>query len=112
MILQGQKFCSQILFIRFRATYHQKKTSWIGQKWRRFMLQYPRAPLYGVLAFCVSGLFIPYIGFIHKYMTLSKEEFLVYRENYNAVVRNRQKHGSDLYIPFFTTNKANDSTKE
>uniref|UniRef100_A0A7E4ZZK3 NADH-ubiquinone oxidoreductase B16.6 subunit n=1 Tax=Panagrellus redivivus TaxID=6233 RepID=A0A7E4ZZK3_PANRE len=92
--------------VRHRATYHQQTNTWVPRVIRRFFLRYPRAPLYGVLGICVAGMGIPYARFTYNYITMSKEEFSIYRDNYNAVVRERQIHGNNLYIPFMNTNKA------
>uniref|UniRef100_A0AC34GHJ4 Uncharacterized protein n=1 Tax=Panagrolaimus sp. ES5 TaxID=591445 RepID=A0AC34GHJ4_9BILA len=91
---------------RLRSTYHQTKASWMPRFVRRFLLQYPKSPAYVVVGIATFALFHNYVDHAYKKMTLSKEEFAVYAEHFNAVTRARQKYGHDLYFPFYNDNKA------
>ncbi|KAK0420883.1 hypothetical protein QR680_014945 [Steinernema hermaphroditum] len=92
--------------VRNRVSYYQPTNRWPPRFIRRFWLRYPNAHLWGTLGICSVALLFPILPWFYNYFTMSKEEFLRYRDQYNIVVRERQKFGTNLYFPFFTENKA------
>uniref|UniRef100_A0A1I7Z2U5 NADH-ubiquinone oxidoreductase B15 subunit n=1 Tax=Steinernema glaseri TaxID=37863 RepID=A0A1I7Z2U5_9BILA len=92
--------------VRNRVSYYQPSRRWPPRFVRRFFLRYPNAHLWGTLGVCSVALLFPIFPWFYNYATMSREEFMRYRDQYNIVIRERQKFGTSLYFPFFNDNKA------
>ncbi|KAK6743834.1 hypothetical protein RB195_010874 [Necator americanus] len=90
-------------FRRNRATYFQQQKRFPPAFVRRFFLRYPQAHLYIVFAMLSSAMLGPSMYSVYLFMTLSQEEFERYRFERTAVVRERQKYGKYLWIPFYSS---------
>ncbi|KHN83684.1 putative rotein [Toxocara canis] len=90
---------------RSRATYYQPSRRWPPRFIRRFMLRYPQGHLYIALGICSTGMVFPVAIWMYKALTMDKNEFIEYRNQYNAVVHDRQKYGRQLAFPFFFPSK-------
>ncbi|WKX99377.1 hypothetical protein Q1695_014339 [Nippostrongylus brasiliensis] len=90
-------------FHRNRATYYHSKKSFVPAFVRRFFLRYPQAPLYIVVAMLCSAMIGPSMHTVYLYLTMSPEEFKRYETERRLVVRERQKYGKSLWIPFFSS---------
>ncbi|MFH4977131.1 hypothetical protein AB6A40_003840 [Gnathostoma spinigerum] len=91
--------------IRGRATYFQPARRWPPRFIRRFLLRYPRAHFYAVFGILSLGVMGPVFPWFYNYFTLSKDEFIDYRNNYNSQVQLRQKYGHGLVYPSWKSGK-------
>ncbi|CAJ0599326.1 unnamed protein product [Cylicocyclus nassatus] len=107
MVLASEKWLNAVRCTltsqRTRATYFQQPKRFPPAFIRRFFLRYPQSPLYIVFALLSSAMLGPSIHSIYLYLTLTPEEFEKYRFERNAVVRERQKYGKYLWIPFYSS---------
>ncbi|TKR64307.1 hypothetical protein L596_024866 [Steinernema carpocapsae] len=93
--------------VRHRVSYYQPSNNkWPPRFIRRFFLRYPKAHLYATVGVCVMAMFYPVIPWFYSYLTMSRDDFVKYRDHYNSVVRERQRSGNDLYLPFINSNRA------
>ncbi|CAD6188101.1 unnamed protein product [Caenorhabditis auriculariae] len=91
---------------RSRATYFQKNKRFPPAFIRRFFLRYPHAHLYIVFGLCSSAMISPVLHSCYMYMTMTKFEFEQYKLDRSALVRERQKFGKSLWIPFWSNSEA------
>ncbi|EPB74455.1 hypothetical protein ANCCEY_06465 [Ancylostoma ceylanicum] len=92
-----------LVFQRNRATYFQQQKRFPPAFIRRFFLRYPQAHLYIVFGLLSSAMLGPAVHSVYLFMTLTPEEFERYRFERTAVVKERQKYGKYLWIPFYSS---------
>ncbi|PAV79156.1 hypothetical protein WR25_16602 [Diploscapter pachys] len=78
-----------IVFSRSRATYYQSPRKFPPAFVRRFLIRYPRTPIYIVVGLCVMPMLYPWYVGLKLFFTVSREEYEAKRMETKALVYER-----------------------
>ncbi|KJH46266.1 hypothetical protein DICVIV_07653 [Dictyocaulus viviparus] len=110
-----QKFlavaCQSLNVQRNRATYYHQRNRFIPVALRRFFLRYPRAHLYITLGILCCAMLSPLVPSFYYFFKLSPAEFDEYVKARRALVRERQRYGTNLWIPFYSAGEPSKETQ-
>ncbi|PAV60440.1 hypothetical protein WR25_10577 [Diploscapter pachys] len=78
-----------VVFSRSRATYYQSPRKFPPAFVRRFLIRYPRTPIYIVVSLCVMPMLYPWYVGLKLFFTVSREEYEAKRMETKALVYER-----------------------
>uniref|UniRef100_A0A1I7SUC5 Uncharacterized protein n=1 Tax=Bursaphelenchus xylophilus TaxID=6326 RepID=A0A1I7SUC5_BURXY len=76
---------------------------------RKFVYQYPMSPVYTTLGILGLVFTWPIFTGFYAYLILDREDYIDFKAQHDAITLDRARYGSNLYIPFFASNKSMDT---
>ncbi|CAD5215044.1 unnamed protein product [Bursaphelenchus okinawaensis] len=105
---------TSITVVRCRSTFYQpRKTAFQLPKFaRKFLYRYPKVPFLIPVGLIVGIMLMPVYEGFRVSRVLDKEDYLDYKTQNDAMIRDRAKYGTNLYIPFLNSKKRDEDLLE